>query len=385
MPRWLVLFCLTCFLTARPLAAADSNTAAVYKVGLAYRSFEVNKPYDWRGAKSHTLSVAIWYPAAASAIEQPQWIGPPNKPMFAAGRAAPNATPATSPARFPLILLSHGTGGAALQMAWLGTLFAAHGYIAVAVNHPGNNAMEGYSARGFSTWWERARDLSTVTDSMLEDPQFRGRIDSTRIGAAGFSLGGYTMIEIAGGITDPEVFTRFCQSAAADGICKSPPEFPTLSEDFQKLSQTDADFQTALRHAGDSYRDPRVRAVFAIAPALGPAFPGSGLRTISVPVHIVAGSADTTVPIASSARYFAAHIPSAKLTLLPGVGHYTFLDTCTEDGRHELQLLCEDGRGVNRDSVHVRTADLALEFFGRTLHDPAQTERTPGRMIAPRS
>jgi predicted dienelactone hydrolase len=66
-------------------------------------------------------------------------------------------------------------------MAWLGVVLAAHGYVAVAVNHPENSGMDGYSARGFSTWWERARDLSTVTDSILEDTQFRDRIDSTRI------------------------------------------------------------------------------------------------------------------------------------------------------------------------------------------------------------
>jgi predicted dienelactone hydrolase len=252
-------------------------------------------------------------------------------------------------------------------MAWLGVVLAAHGYIAVAVNHPGNNAVDGYSARGFSTWWERARDLSTVTDSILEDTELRDRIDSTRIGAAGFSLGGYTMIEIAGGVTDPAAFRQFCQSAAADGICQSPPEFPTLIEDFQRLSKMDAEFQTALSHAGNSYRDPRVRAVFAIAPALGPAFPESGLRTIHIPVQIVAGSADVNVPIASSAQYFAAHIPGAKLRVLPGVGHYTFLDSCTDAGRDRLKLLCADGSGVNRDAVHMRTADLAVEFFGRAL------------------
>jgi len=48
-------------------------------------------------------------------------------------------------------------------------------------------------------WWERARDLSAVIDGMLSDPTFMPRIDRQRIGAAGFSLGGYTMIAIAQG------------------------------------------------------------------------------------------------------------------------------------------------------------------------------------------
>ena len=95
------------------------------------------------------------------------------------------------------------------MMAWFGCTLAANGYIAVAVNHPGNNGAEGYTVLGFSTWWERARDLSTVIDAMLADPAFGSRIDARRIGAAGFSLCGYTVIEIAGGITVPADFTAF--------------------------------------------------------------------------------------------------------------------------------------------------------------------------------
>jgi len=47
-------------------------------------------------------------------------------------------------------------------------------------------------------WWERARDLSAVIEDILADPTFTTPIDAERIGAAGFSQGGYTMIAIAG-------------------------------------------------------------------------------------------------------------------------------------------------------------------------------------------
>jgi predicted dienelactone hydrolase len=365
-----ILVSLTCVallcgaVSAQPL----KQPAAPFKVGVANRNFAVDRPYNWRGAKTHALSAIVWYPAVDSADEAPQWIGSSQKPLFAAGRAAPDAAVVSAPARLPLIVLSHGTGGSALQMAWLGTALAAHGYLAVAVNHPGNNSYEGYTPQGFSTWWERARDLSTVIDAMLADSGFGGHIDSKRIGAAGFSLGGYTMIAVAGGITDPAAFTAFCKSAKADGICKSPAEFPTLLEDFEKLSNSDPEFQESLRHATASYRDRRVRAVFAIAPALGPAFPARDLRIISIPVEIVAGTADANVPIASSAKYFETNIPGAKLKTLPGVGHYVFLDTCTDQGRASLGILCDDGAGVDRNAIHVNTAGYALDFFGRTLH-----------------
>jgi predicted dienelactone hydrolase len=339
-----------------------------FKVGMCFRTFRLDRPYNWRGAKTHALMATVWYPAASSAMERPTEI-PGLSQLFVIGSAAQDANPASAPVKFPMILLSHGTGGSAMQMAWLGTALAARGYLAVAVNHPGNNGTEAYTAYGFSTWWERARDLSAVIDSMLADPMFAGHIDTNRIGAAGFSLGGYTMIEIAGGITEPEAFKEFCASPRADLICKSPPEFPTLFDDFDKLSRTDAEFQTSLRHAGDSYRDPRIRAVFAMAPALGPAFRPASLARIAIPVRIVAGEADMNVPVASGAKYFTANIPGAKLTIFPGqVAHYVFLDSCSEAGRRTKPLLCTDGEGVDRDAIHASTVAIAMEFFGATLN-----------------
>jgi predicted dienelactone hydrolase len=349
------------------LAPPQTKSAALFKVGTVNRSFTPKEPYNWRGAQTHALLTTVWYPAASSAVEKPVQI-PGMSQVFVTGSAAQDAGLAPSPTKFPLIVLSHGTGGSAMQVAWLGPELAAHGYIAAAVNHPGNNATEAYTALGFSTWWERARDLSVVIDNLLADATFGSRVDASRIAAAGFSLGGYTMIEIAGGITEPAAFLEFCASPRADGICKSPPEFPTLLEDFDKLSKTDADFQAALRHASDSYRDPRVRAVFAIAPALGPAFRSASLEKISIPVAIVAGEGDASVPIGSSAKYFAANIPGAKLTIFPGdVGHYVFLDSCTDAGQKTLTLLCTDGRGVDRDAIHAKTAALAVEFFAAAL------------------
>jgi predicted dienelactone hydrolase len=311
----------------------------------------------------------IWYPAEQEAVEQPQWIGPPNAPLFSAGKAAPDAKVASGRAKFPLIVLSHGTGGSAPVVAWVGTALAAQGYIVAAVNHPGNNALEQYTPQGFLLWWERAKDISIVIDQMLVDSTFGGRIDAGRIGAAGFSLGGYTVIELAGGTTERSAYLDFCKSPKADNICKAPPEFPgNLFDVSGELGKTDSEYRDSVNRSSDSYRDPRIRAVFAMAPALGPAFTPAGLAKISIPVEIVAGASDSNVPIESSARYFAAHILHAKLTIFPGaVGHYDFLDSCTDQGRKTLALLCEDAPGVDRDGIHERTIEMVVRFFGAHL------------------
>jgi TonB family protein len=383
MNRLRAIITLTALLLQVPSPAlAQEKSAAQFKVGVTTRSFNPAEPYNWRGAQTHVLISTIWYPADSATVDQAQWIGNPASPFASAGRAANDAGFATAPAKFPLVVLSHGTGASAMMMAWLGTALASHGYIAVAVNHPGNNSLEPYTTEGFLLWWERAKDLSAVIDGMLADATFGGRIDSKRIGAAGFSLGGFTAIEIAGGVGLPSLYADFCKSPRADGMCVPPLESPDLGKKGDDLAATDKDFQASLREAENSHRDPRIRAAFAIAPALGPAFSEKSLEAISIPVEIVAGADDSVVPVSSSAEFFAGHIPGAKLTLLPGVGHYTFLATCGDVGKRNRPELCTDAAGIDRDAIHEKTAELALNFFsaGLATPSPAPSGAEPARV-----
>jgi predicted dienelactone hydrolase len=347
---------------------AQTSGAAVFKVGVTSRHVLPDEPYDWRGAGSHALQEIIWYPADAGAEPKPQLIPPVGPALFEAAPAAPNAKLAASAAKFPLIVLSHGTGGSALSVAWLATALAARGHIVAAVNHPGNNAIEPYTVQGFSLWWLRAKDLSAALDDILADPDFGPRIDPERIGAAGFSLGGYTVIELAGGITSRQQFGEFCKTARDPVSCKAPPEFPDLVAKAEALAASDPAFAQALAGANKSYRDPRIRAAFAIAPALGPAVTPESLAAIDIPTTIVAGASDSVVPVDANARYYATKMPRAALTIFPGdVDHYTFVDVCTEFGRSTRPQLCVDRGTVDRDVVHSETIELAAKFFGSRL------------------
>ena len=219
--------------------------------------------------------------------------------------------------------------------------------------------------QGFMLWWLRAKDISTVLDDILADPDFAPRIDQQRIGAAGFSLGGYTMIELAGGITSRRHFDAVCAAAPDQVSCHAPPEFADLLAKARALEATDPGFAQALRGDNSSYRDPRIRAFFAMAPALGPAFTPDSLKTIDRPVMIVAGAADHVVPVDANAKYLAATIPHAALTIFSGgVDHYTFFDECTPVGRDTRPMLCVDKPGVDREAVHDATVALAAKFFG---------------------
>lgn len=314
---------------------------------------------NWQNTGQRPLVTDIWYPANENAQEQDILIGPPDAPLFVAGRAAREADLAASPQHFPLVMLSHGTGGAAMQHGWLATVIAAHGYIVAGVNHHGNTALEPYVIQGFSHVWERARDVSEVLTQLLGHPTFGSRIRRDQIGAAGFSLGGYTVILLAGGITDLKAFDAAYKNSGRKLIDEVPPEFPdpaAFVAYFQNLVENDTDHK-------QSFRDERIKAGFSIAPPLGEAFTPEGLKPIQIPIQIVVGAADTQAPPERNAEHFAKWITGSELTILPvPVGHYVFLADATELGKEMLPMLCVDPPRIDRAAIHSRVSEMACTF-----------------------
>lgn len=353
------------------LLACPASAQTIFKVGMITRDFNDEQRRNWKGTAPRPLRTAIWYPAGPTAIkEETIFGGPPDREVFAPVTVAAGAEISNTKHQLPLVLLSHGTGGSAIQMMWLGYYLASRGYIVAAINHHGNTAAEKQpAAQGFFLVWERARDLSVLLDKLLADPLFGPRIDRERIGAAGFSLGGYTVISIAGGQFNTAEFAAFCRSPQRDFTCEPQPEFPDAPKLFAELKKTDPPtpesivVQESLRHAGDSYRDRRIKRVFAVAPALGGGFTKAGLSKIGIPVSIVVGQADKVAPPATNAETYARFIRGAKLTILPGeIGHYTFLAECNAHGKAVVDI-CRDPASINGAQVHQQVAQLAFDFF----------------------
>lgn len=347
------------------IARADGAPASpLYKVGMTQRLFVDEHRKNWTGTGPRPMNTAIWFPAAESAKET-QAVG---APMFDGGSIAPKAAFSSRAKTYPLILLSHGSGGSAIQLMWLGRYLAAHGYIVAALNHHGNTGIEKYLPQGFTLVWERPRDVTAALDLLLADPRFGPRIDKDRIGAAGFALGGYTALALAGGQFNLKAFDDFCASPAGDFTCRRQAEFPDARKLFEAMKSTDAVVKESLARAGDPTQDTRIRAVFAIAPVFGGGFSRRGLKLVKIPVAIVIGDADRVATLATNAQYFVNNIKGAELTILPGgIGHYTFLSDCTAEGRGGLPI-CRDPTGVDRAAVHRATGEKALEFFDRTLN-----------------
>ncbi len=355
--------------TAVVLMLVMRAVCAASDVPVGYTNATVAGHTASRGDLDNRLHVVIWYPAAAGTPTEPIEIGPPGVPYFVESQGALDAPFAATPAQLPFVVVSHGTGGTSMDLSWLCAGLAARGYIVASVDHPGNNALEAPTVAGNAVWWLRADDLSRVIDGVLQMPRFGARIDRGRIGAAGFSLGGYTVLAIAGARGDDRLLGAYCARKPATAVCSgvATPTMPDVAAKAAALAASDPSFRAAMAANMTSHRDARVKAVFSIAPALGPAIVPESLAAIDVPVAVVAGMGDPIVPVLDNAIPDALGIPNAELTLFPkAVGHYSFLTDCAAAGRTQFAAICGDA-GPARTALHRATTDLAAAFFDRTL------------------
>jgi predicted dienelactone hydrolase len=237
--------------------------------------------------------------------------------------------------------------------------------------------MEPVTLEGYGLRWKRAVDLKAVIDGMLADSVFGELIDSNRIGAAGHSLGGYSVIELAGGRTDLLAFGQYC-AASPPEACMPPPDRADFVAYMIQVAQDpsiDPTFAQALGHAGDSYLDKRVGAVMAMAPPFGYSFDTTSLSKIKIPVKVMVGDADVVAPGEWNAKYYVQSINAGKKqqnasldVLAGGVGHFAFLDLPTELGKQVLPPeLALDLPGVDRAAVHDRVMESSLRFFCESL------------------
>ena len=191
---------------------------------------------NWQNDGPRPIAWRAWYPTGEEAP-----VTSFSYSTFEMGAVALDA-PVSSP-RLPVVLLSHGTGGTAESLGWLARSLAAEGYVVLGVNHHGNTAAEPYRAEGFLCWWDRAADLSCLLTS-LSDGAFADALDLDQVYAVGFSLGGYSVLSLAGARTSLEAFDKWRQIA---GIAtEGPAEFPDAGSQIPKLLETSEVFSRIM-------------------------------------------------------------------------------------------------------------------------------------------
>ncbi len=306
---------------------------------------------DWLGRDS--LGITVWYPASDGVRAARIGIGRRDRPLFLIGTAAKDA-PFAAGGKRPVILLSHGFGGSARIMGWFGLRLAADGYVVISVEHPGNNSLDlqPMTVAGDVLMWLRADDMTLALHTAASDPAIGPHMDLSRIGAAGFSAGGFTALLIAGARADPE---RFPVSAA-----------------MHEMTLLDPRIASYVAKAGADHAVPCVRAVFLIAPAIVQGIDPRSLAGVSIPVDVVAGDADDVAPPATNAMVVARLVPGARLSAVHGAAHYAFLAPCTDAGRAVVPVCnraetVPGAQAVAQSIAIARAEDLFSRVFGK-LH-----------------
>lgn len=309
---------------------------------------------SWDGLTARPLAWSAWYPCredlGGDRVEGQ---------FFDLGDVRLNAE-LQDRTKFPVVLMSHGTGGSPEGMGWLARRLALAGHIVIGAHHHGNTAREGYRPEGFLCWWERAADLSVLLTRLSERGAFSGRLDMDRVSALGFSLGAHSVLAVAGAVTSMNRYRRWATEFGQ--FQGGPREMPDAAEHIPRLLRESEPFRLSWSRQSESFVDRRFRAVAALAPPPPVrGFDPASLRRIAIPVTLITGEADREAPSHECADWLQRCNPRFRRARLgEDVGHYTFLGLPAGKVRREEVYLFADSPGVNRDDVHVRTGDAVL-------------------------
>jgi len=319
-----------------PLLLLLNNALHAQPVGL--RVLEVKEPIT-----DTIVPVAVMYPSSDAKPYAETQQGPYS---LAAQRGA-----AIAAGKHPLILLSHGSGGSMFGHHDLAASLARHGYVVAMPEHAGDSFRD---RSGFATdrvLLGRAWQASAVISAVLVDAQFMQHIDATRIGAAGFSAGGYTALLLLGAKPDFSRFRPFCE------------KYPKTPEICDHTTRT---IRITLPDPPPT-ADARIRAGFAMAP-LSLILDADGLKDVRSPVFLYTGAKDPVLIPAENANRISKLLPNLyRYREVEGAGHYVFLAPCSAELALEAPSICTDPRGVDRAAIHRQIAEDAVKFFDGTL------------------
>lgn len=161
-------------------------------------------------------------------------LGPGEKPAF----ADPNA-------RYPLIILAHGSNAHGIYDVSHAHDLASHGYVVLVITYGDERTTK---AEDINLHVGLLRPLITraVLDSLLDSETFGPHIDADNIGISGFSFGGFTTLAVAGGavggkndsVTDKRIKAGVAAAPWVGGAYE-PGDYYAFGPDNESLSRVE--------------------------------------------------------------------------------------------------------------------------------------------------
>ncbi|WP_417583363.1 alpha/beta hydrolase family protein [Pelagibacterium sp.] len=302
--------------------------------------------------RSSPLSAAVWYPTGRKTYAAPIGDSLVFEPVEAyIGAALPDEN-------LPLIVVSHGSGSSIDGTAWLAAGLAGRGAMVLVMNHPGTTSGDS-SPRRTVRLSDRSADMSASLDAILSDPAFSDRIDSARISALGFSLGGAAVLGIAGVRFDANAYANYCQTAG------------DAAQDCLFLARGGVDLDALPSEFSADMADPRFTSIVAIDPGFTYAATANSAASVNVPVQIVS-LGDTypwfSVDVRAQGSGLIDRLADVEHAVIPNAFHYSFLPICNDNAAQLLieegeDPICDDPDGWDRATAHAASIEAISRFL----------------------
>ena len=290
------------------------------------------------------VEIGVWYPTDVAAT-----------PHALAGwsQIVAEGAPAAR-GRHPLVVMSHGNGGSYTGHLDTAQALAHAGFVVAALTHPGDNYRDQSHATDMVA---RPRELVWLVDYMLGQWAMKASLDADRVGAFGFSSGGFTALVAIGGTPDYSGLPAHCQAHPTYFDCG-----------LVRQSGRSAEALSAKTPGAAWAHDPRIKAAVVAAPAMGFTFAGGGLKDVTIPVQLWRAENDHILPHPDYAEAARLALPSPpEYHVVRGADHFDFLAPCNAELAKHAPMICASPPGFDRAAFHAEFNKAVVTFFGRTL------------------
>ncbi|MGO1297774.1 MAG: alpha/beta hydrolase family protein [Vibrio sp.] len=237
--------------------------------------------------------------------------------------------------RFPLVVLSHGSGGSGLSYKDIALALVRRGFIVALPSHPHNNYLDNTIAGQIENYINRPKNISAAIDKVLAIPNLHVHVDVAKIAVLGHSVGGYTSLVVSGAIAKTKSLVDLCH------------HFPKLNDPYCAAVHNGSLNPSTTITAKDS----RVKAQVLMAPIGALFLAKHAFDQVKIPTLLLVAGQDEELTEQYNARVIEKGLEKTGLLtyhVIENAGHYSFLTAYPDAVKAKLGVIAKDPKGFDR-------------------------------------